>query len=134
ACLADATLLDADLTGAILAGSDVRGANLRGADLTRASLEGANLRNASLRAAILVDANLTGADMRVWTDFPSADLCGANRSGTHLSMRGPILKAAAYDNSTRWPENFDPRSRGALPTQEDVPTPKELHARAPPSP
>lgn len=68
-----------------LAGADLSGLNLEGAPLAGASLAGATLKRANLRGADLQGADLEGAD----------------------------LEGASYDDSTRWPLNFDPGKAGA---------------------
>lgn len=84
-------LTSADLRGADLRGAEMGGAELLGADLTGADLRDVNLRGANLGRAILRGASLTGA--KLW----GADLTGA-----------------VYDIQTRWPDGFDPPSRGAV--------------------
>ena len=81
--------------GADLAGADLRLANLKGANMSRANLRWANLRWADLYGAALYGANLEAA----------------NLTGTIL--KGAILKGAAYNESTTWPEGFDPVAAGA---------------------
>ncbi len=84
-----------NLTNAVLTNARLHQARLRNADLTRALLLGADLSGADLRGAVLVTASLQGADLR------GADLAGAD------------LTNALYDDTTRWPEGFDPAKGGA---------------------
>ncbi len=99
AYLTGANLGGADLTGANLAGADLIRANLGGADLTRANLGGANLTRANLAGANLAGANLAGANLT------GADLAGGNLAGANLTR-------ANADRFTRWPDGFDPVTRG----------------------
>jgi hypothetical protein len=68
---------------------------LPGADLSGLNLEGAPLAGAYLAGATLKRANLRGADLQ-----------GADLEGTDL-------EGASYDDSTRWPLDFDPSKAGA---------------------
>lgn len=88
-----------------LTGADLTGADLRGADLSSALLRKAKLRRADLRGADLRSANLAGADLR------AADLVGADLTGAVMGMS---VADARYDETTRWPEGFDPQAQGAI--------------------
>jgi uncharacterized protein YjbI with pentapeptide repeats len=68
-----------------LAGADLSGMNLEGAPLAGAYLAGANLKKTNLRGANLQGADLDGAE----------------------------LEGASYDDTTRWPTNFEPGKMGA---------------------
>ena len=98
--LTGATLTDANLTDTYLADVDLEAADLGGANLTNADLTGANLTGANLTDANLTGANLTGAV-----------LAGAVLSGANLTALtyGSVGRA---ENSTRWPEGFDPPPSG----------------------
>ena len=72
----------------------------REANLRHAVLLMAYLGNADLRGADLSDANLAGAWLR-----------GANLEGAEL--HGARLAGAVYDGHTKWPDGFDPKTRGA---------------------
>ena len=130
--LAGADLRSANLKDAVLNATSLNGADLRDADLQGTAMElvslfsvdlrGANLRRARLgcqdcnRVSFLVNSNLNGADLRGAhfgnsfinaTAFDKADLRGADLAATRglpTSLRG-----ALYDDSTRWPEQIDPR-------------------------
>jgi uncharacterized protein YjbI with pentapeptide repeats len=78
-----------------LAEANLRGANLWNVNLTEANLEGANLEAANLPQAILRNVDLTNTDLR-----------GANL--TEAQIEDIILNGATYDDSTRWPADFDP--------------------------
>ncbi len=84
-----------------LFGSNLGKANLAGAIFWGANLAGVNLRAANLTGAIFRETNLTRADLR-WTYLVETDLQEANLKGTR------------YNNETRWPDEFDPESRGAV--------------------
>jgi uncharacterized protein YjbI with pentapeptide repeats len=58
-----------------------------------------------LESAPLVGAYLAGANLK------RANLRGANLQGADLD--GADLEGADYDDSTRWPINFDPVKTGA---------------------
>jgi hypothetical protein len=106
----------ADWTIAYLRGAELRGAFLGGVDLFGADLVAADLRGAELSGANLSDADLRGADLR------GANLCAADLSDAKLlaaDLRDTLLRAAnfegaLYDNSTAWPDDFDPVAAGAI--------------------
>ena len=69
--------------------------------------KGCNLREADLYGAILRWADLRGADLR------EADL-------THWLWPNADLKSAKYDNSTQFPEGFDPVESGMKKASEEA--------------
>jgi hypothetical protein len=111
--------------------------DLRRAYLRRANLERANIRNASLRGvqgraarlcgAVLKQSDLTnalldGADLRE-ADLQRANLSGADLRGADLrgaALDGAVLDGVLTDDSTRWPEGFEPShpGRGPVPARE----------------
>ncbi len=97
-------LYNARLVGTKLCGAQLHAAALNSSDLTGADLSGANLYHASLFMCDLTRAVLTGAD-----------LSGADLTGTLLA--GANLADATFDGETRWPEDFDPASHGAVRVQ-----------------
>ena len=109
------------LQGFNLSGRDMHGRSLNGADLRDANLHGANLSFARLSAADLTGAKLTAANLR-GAHLNEADLSEADLSGADLSFAGLIgadldgahLRSAKYDSATRWPEDFNPESAGAI--------------------
>ena len=102
------TLQGVSLREAHLDEADLRNANLRTIKARRAHFDGANLRGADLRNAELAMTFFTGADLR------DADLRGANLRDAHLE--GARLKGALWNESTVWPEGFNPAPRGAVET------------------
>jgi hypothetical protein len=119
-----------DLNGIYMSGADLSNAGilyreLRGADFTDANLKEARLQGCDLRAAKFMGANLARARFHK-ADLRGADLSGANArdadfSQAHLegaNMRAKGLESAnvkaTYDDSTLWPEKFDPISAGAV--------------------
>jgi len=113
---------NADLSSADLRMADLSSADLRMADLSSARLWNANLSNADLGNADLGNADLGNADLS------SADLSSANLNNAGLRkavLNGAILKGvdlstcfsvsqAFYDESTIFPEGFDPASEIAF--------------------
>lgn len=88
------------LHGANLSGADLRGANFAKASMMMANLMGANLAGAFLSGAILPGARLQGADLRF------------------AVLQDAMLRYARYDETTLWPEGFDPQQVGAkMPSQ-----------------
>ena len=136
--LEDADLSGADLRSADLSGSDLMGVNLEGANLNLANLSDANLSCANLKYANLKSASVRGADLSsarldsadltfvLRRDDTKLDLGGAslfkatvrwvNLKGLDLSrtvLNDAILTKSQYDNSTKWPDKFDPIVAGA---------------------
>jgi uncharacterized protein YjbI with pentapeptide repeats/endonuclease YncB( thermonuclease family) len=102
-------LRGADLRRAILVKTDLGGATLVDADLRRANLDGARLAGADLRGADLRGAVLVGADLRLAL-LVDADLRGAILSADlrDAKLDGAALAHVRWDDTTRWPEGFDP--------------------------
>lgn len=124
AWLQDACLEGADLRRARLRGAKLRGADLRGAWLEGADLRGAWLSRAVLDRAILAHADLSGADLSLAglgdTDLRGALFRGTNLEGAWLigragSVAAADLRGSRYDERTRWPAGFDPKTRGGRP-------------------
>lgn len=99
--LLHATLSNARMIGADLSRARLIGTNLSGADLSKADLIGANLCRANLSGANLSEARL------IFSYLMGADLSGAN-------LNKADLKEAKYDQSTKWPDGFDPIAAGAV--------------------
>jgi len=96
----------ANLESVHLLNADLRFSNLAGAWLRYSDLRGADLTGADLRGADLLKTNLGGAN------FSRADISGANLLMSNLS--GIKLRGAKYDNTTKWPPDFDPVAAGAV--------------------
>ena len=100
-----------ELIGADLIGADLQSANLSHSDFSRSDFWGANLRFARLRSTDLSNSDLSHANLSR-TQLNFADLRGADLEGANLS--GAVLIGALYDDSTVFPEGFDPESRGMV--------------------
>lgn len=118
--LARACLRNCDLREVRLSSSDFREADLRGAlldgvslyhcDLTQADLRGASLKGAQLWMVKLGRAKLEGADLTdaqlAWAELGEADL-------RQLDLTTVKMKENTWDNTTRWPDGFDPPPSGS---------------------
>jgi len=107
-------LSDVDLRGANLRGGRFDGVRLRRSNLEDARLEGVHFEHAELGSANLQEAHLApDSDL----DLPAANLSGATLEGTRFddaNLAGVNLKGAIYNEKTRWPAGFDPKSMGAI--------------------
>lgn len=122
--LQDADFVYRELRGADFAGANLARARLQGCDLRAATFEGADLTEARFPMADLRGASLRNATLES-TSFSQARLEGADFTGSDLS-RADLR--ATYDESTIWPEGFDPVAAGAVhvhpnASQPDTPTP-----------
>jgi len=115
--ISGADFIHANLAGADMIDTDLTGANLTGADLPNAVLVGADLDNANLDDAVLSGANLYKADLsgaEILTPYlGGADLSFANLTGADLSgasLFNTRLSHVCYDNTTDWPDGFEPPS------------------------
>lgn len=96
---------------AVLSHAHLPNASLTRADFHEASLDGADLENSDLSGANLQLANLVGARLR------GARLCGTDLRATTLlgaDLGQADLRGAIYDESTSWPDRFDPEAAGAV--------------------
>ena len=131
--LAEADLHYSDLSNSFLLGADLRRADLTGVWFVRAMLDHARLHQADLRSAVLWQARLAGADLRA-TDLTAADFTGARLHGARLDLadlRSADFSAAdlsdasfhgaVADNTTTWPEGFDPQQADVLPADTAPP-------------
>jgi hypothetical protein len=87
-----------------------RGIDARGVDFFRARLVDVGMRNAHLSGAIFKEAILrkcvlTGADLQ-GADLRGADLRGSSFDAANL--QGAKLEGAKYDETTTFPDGFDP--------------------------
>lgn len=126
-----AMLFEKDLSKSDFTGANLRCAYLEWANLSQAIFENANLitahlRNAHLRESILVNCRLIGSRLNN-ANLIGADLTGANVRGVTFKGANFIraickfvhydsadFEGAIYDDSTVWPEGFDPESRGLI--------------------
>lgn len=115
----------------LVARTDLTGADLSSADLSHmiivdTSFEGANLREANLEGSSLSQAQGiygSGGEPNI---FSNADLTEANLKNTDIrgldlssaNLKGVILEGALYDETTTFPDNFDPEKSGAVRFQE----------------
>lgn len=119
--LMEANLRQTDLRGAGLDWANLEAVNLYGANLHEAGLRETNLKRANLEkaflgGAILEKANLEGANL-MGTFLRVVKLQGANLRGANLQeakLERANLVAAKYDNSTIFPDGFDPEKAGML--------------------
>jgi uncharacterized protein YjbI with pentapeptide repeats len=113
-----ANLRKADLTHANLSLDNLGGTT----DLQDADLTGADLRRANIGGALFIRAILVGADLRgAWarsiipkecpTRFDGADLTDARFCGVDLT-------GCIYNDETRFPRAFNPRSAGMIPFKD----------------
>lgn len=113
--LVGANLSRQRLNWAYLPSADLRQVNFSRSSLNRADLSHANLCGVNFDGTSLMAANLQGADLA------AASLCGAWLPGAHLQgadlrfavLQGADLHFARYDETTLWPEEFDPQEAGA---------------------
>ena len=112
--LRNSSLSDANLAGAVLAGADLRQVQMALADLS-----GSDMRNVDASGVVPYDGLTIVADM-YGVNLRGADLRGADLTAVSLlaadlrdaDLRGADLRGAVYDAETRFPEGFEPRSRG----------------------
>lgn len=109
-----------DLRRSRLVYRELRGSNFAQSDFTSASLQGCDLRAADLSSTILAKTTLHAADLRganlANAKLHECDLSQARLEGADL--RGAEIKdcdlRATYDESTQWPDGFDPEPAGAV--------------------
>lgn len=110
--LSAAKLYQCKLIKCILHKADLRECDLHSSDFSGADLSKANLENARLSGVKFAAANLIGANL-INTDITSADMSGADLrnadlTDAHFDYGGhPVLRGAAYDDGTEWPEALD---------------------------
>lgn len=111
---------DSDLKGTRLQYRNLSGADFSGSTITNGNFQGSDLRGANFRKADLTECGFYRSDLRganlqgtqlAKTDFHAARLEGADLSDAIL--KDPDLRAT-YDDSTKWPEGFDPDKYGAV--------------------
>lgn len=107
--LIKANLCRANLRNANLTGADLSNANLTGADLTGINLSNANLNKANLSIVRFEKVDITKS---IVANFSSANFVGALFLG--VDLRNVNLEGSLYDNTTKFPIDFDPVVRGML--------------------
>ena len=129
-----ATLNKANLQNAILAFTTCRktnfsNANLQNADFSNASLPNtkfinANLSYANLSNSVSQTANYSGANLSnanlQYAKFYGANFSGANLENVDLST--VRLIGSEYDDSTKFPEGFDPNSKEMINLAKELST------------
>ncbi len=126
-------LRKADFRRHKLQGIDISDSDLREADFTDADLYWASVFRANCEGAIFQNADMNGANL-VETNFRGADLRGASISLDNLGgapnvkgadftgalLDGAILTGCEYDDSTIFPEDFDPAANGMIWVDPDL--------------
>lgn len=107
------------MRGFDLAGKDLSGLNLADSDLRKATLEGADLSGTRFGGADLSGANLRGAKLKE-ADLSNAELQGADLRGVADLWKAMSLAGAKYDEDTKWPAGFDPKTTGAILDDDSV--------------
>lgn len=109
--LASINLIGANLSNANLESAFLANANLSDASLINTNLISINLKDAQLNKTNLAQANLSNAKL-IKTNLKNANLIGSKLKSADLT--GVKLDGAVYNNTTEWPEGFDPKSHGAV--------------------
>lgn len=121
----DQDLLNLEMSGENLQGVTLQYRNLKNADFSEANLDKSNFQGSDLRVASFKNSTMTSAIM-FYADLRGADFRGANLTGANFSevraegcdFRNAILDnavmAVTYDETTKWPEDFDPEGAGAV--------------------
>jgi len=133
--LKNVNLVGANLSFITLYGTNLQGANLQGANLKSAiiekkanqlgtNLQGANLQGANLSYVISANTNLQGANLQganlEGAKFYDANFSGANLENVDLST--VRFNRSEYDDSTKFPEGFDPNSKGMINLAKELST------------
>jgi len=108
--LSNADLRETDLRGASLANIRATSTQFKGANLSGASLIAADLEWAQLDAVNLQNANLFAASIYETTNLAQADLRGTDFS--YVDLKDIDLSEAIYDETTVWPDGFEPTASG----------------------
>ena len=130
-----ALLANTDLSQAKLVKAHLRNAELKKSVISNASFHEANLVLADCRGAILINCDFSDSICN-HCDFSNADLSDANFSNAKVNMavfngakliganmkcddlNEAIFNNAIYDETTIWPENFNPKVKGAIRSYE----------------
>lgn len=118
--LNNANLQKAELSGVNFNKAHLFNAKLQEADLFGANLQDANLVGAEFQGAILAEVNFCNAKM-MGANLKNANLNGANLSSAEIylmnngyKLGGINVEGATYNDTTQWPEGFDPEAAGAI--------------------
>jgi uncharacterized protein YjbI with pentapeptide repeats len=117
----DSSFLNTDLRGAFLANSNFSNCDFSEASLITAYLINSIIKNANLQRCKAFGCNFSGADLRN-ASLNDAEVNGADFSycrlqGSTMTCKGinmALLQDVVYDDSTIWPQNFDPDKAGCL--------------------
>ncbi len=117
---------DAEMEGALLYDAQLAGANFKNAVLYwagffMANIDGANFENANLQGVDLKEASCVGTNFR-YANLGRDNLGGSSQlQGANLTdaiLNRAILEGAEYDEATRFPRGFHPKSHGMI--EKDV--------------
>lgn len=94
-----------------------QGANLENSNFDRTNLYNANMRNIKTKDTKFINANLNFADFSCADFGRRTDMRGANVIGATFSsdLKYVNLQDALYDQSTIFPEGFDPLAEDMIP-------------------
>jgi uncharacterized protein YjbI with pentapeptide repeats len=111
--LSRAYLVSKNFSGARFDGANLKGADLAGAVLSRASLKDTDLRGTNFQGSPLPlfpsPQLLPGPNV-----FPSSGAPAGTQQVGDAILGDVDVRDATYDDSTGWPENFDPGKEGAV--------------------
>lgn len=111
AILAFATCRETNFSNANLQNADFSNANLTKTKFINANLSYANLSNTISETANYSGANLSNANLQ-YAKFYGANFSGANLENIDLST--VRFNRVEYDDSTKFPEGFDPKSKDMI--------------------
>lgn len=103
--LGTASFENAKLKSALLEGVSASSVLFRNANLMEV-----NLKNSYLGGADLINANFEGADLTN-ANFERCVLYGTDMRGMNIETAN--FQGAVFDQNTKWPEGFNPYSKGA---------------------
>ena len=114
-------LINANLKGSNFAKSVFRNANFTNTNLVDANFKDSNLESSLFKNVISKNTNLKYTDLRkatfegdfgIFTDLSNSNLIGADLSKANLDYVN--LSGALYDETTKFPKNFDFNFRGMI--------------------
>ena len=129
------------MSGASFVAAELKAADFEDSLLDHANFSGANLKEAEFKNASLIGADMTDTEFGK-ANLEDADLSGASLEGADLSkakLNNTIFEGATFDESTRFPGDFDAAAAGASLTPaaaaqltEEDPEPVPQAAGSPP--